>query len=142
MLEGDLNYPLMYFAALTPSIVLMILAFLLLFYADRIVKALKVQNHSFEDLGTISNRGLQSLAFSVVGVIITLFAVIDIVRYGSSILFAFQNVNDTSKLVNVPHIVSMVMQLVFGLILFFGAKPLAVFWHRLKYEWSGHKEKS
>ena len=142
MLEGDLNFPLMYFAALLPSMVLLILAFVLLFYSDRIASALAIPNHACDTLGAITTKDLQSLAFSVIGVIIVFLGFIDIVRSASRIMFAFQSVKDPSQLVNLPYTVSLLLQVLFGLGLFFGAKPLAMLWHRLKYEWSVHKEDS
>lgn len=142
MLEGDPNFPLMYFAALLPSIVLLILAFVLLFYGDRIASVLPIPNHACETLGAITARDLQSLAFSVIGVVIVLFGIIDIVRSASSIMFAFKSAKDPSQLVNLPYTISLFVKVLFGVFLFLGAKPLAAIWHRLKYEWSTQRRDS
>jgi len=36
---------------------------------------------------------------------------------------------------NIPYIVDFIVQVFIGAGLFFGAKPLTVFWHRLQKEW-------
>jgi len=142
MVDKDLYIPLLYFASLLPSLILIIIAFFLLFLSDWIANKLMVSNKSSEILTNLTSKDVQSLAFSVVGVVIFLLAFIQIFRSGSSILFALQSVKDSSQLLNWPYTIGIILQLLFGIALFFGAKPLSVFWHRLKYEWSSSKNET
>jgi len=134
LIEGEINLPLMYFASLLPSLMLMIIAFVLLFWGDRIANKFSPSDQTNDSVSNLSTKDVQALAFSVVGVVIFLLAFIQLVRSGSSILFFFQRTKDSSQLFNLPYTVGIILQLIFGIALFFGAKPLSFFWHRIKYE--------
>ena len=132
----DVNLPAMYIGALLPSCFLIILCFVLLFFSNKIANKLIGSNEPVGFSSGLNSKDVQSLSFSIIGVVIALLALINIVRFGSRILFAFQNVTDPSQLFNLPHIIGLMLKLLIGIALFFGAKPLSMFWHRLKYEWS------
>ena len=138
----DVNLPAMYIGALLPSCLLIILCFVLLMFSNKIANKLIGLNESSGSCGDITSENVQSLAFSVIGVVIVLLAFIQIVRYGSSMLFALQSAQDSRRLLSLPYTIGIILQLLLGIALFFGAKPLSLFWHRLKYEWSSSKNKT
>jgi hypothetical protein len=131
---ADANLTAMYIGALLPCCFLIILCFILLFFSNKIANKLIGSNEPIGFSSGLNSKDVQSLAFSIIGVVIFLLALIRIVRFGSSILFALQNTTDPSRLFNLSHIIGLMLQLLIGAILFFGAKPLSLFWHRLKYE--------
>jgi hypothetical protein len=139
LIDKDINLPLMYLAALLPSFVLLIMAFVLIFLSGQIANKLNVPNQPNDHLNKISTKAIQSLAFSIIGVVISILAFIQIIRHGSNILFAFQSVKEPSQLLSLPHAIGILFQLFLGVALFFSAKPLSLFWHRLKYEWGSNK---
>ena len=140
--DGDVNLSIMYIGALLPIFCLIIFCFVLLFFSDKIANRLIPSNDPVIPFSDLNSKDFQSIAFSIIGVVIFLLALFKIVRYGSSILVAFQNVPDPSKLFNLPHIIGLIFQLFIGAALFFGAKPLSLFWHRFKYEWKSSRNKT
>jgi len=91
LIEININLSLMYFASLLPSLILIIIAFILLFFGDRIANKFMVSNQTYDSFSNLSTKDMQSIAFSIIGVVIFLLAFIKLVRSGSSILFAFQS---------------------------------------------------
>ena len=136
----EVNLPAMYIGALLPSCLLIILCFILIIFSNKISNKLIGSNEPFASRSDLTSKDVQSLAFSIIGVVIFLLALIKIVRFGSSILFAFQKATDPSQLLNFPYMIGLILQILIGAALFFGAKPLSLFWHRLKYEWSASKK--
>ena len=136
----EVNLPAMFIGALLPSCLLFILCFVLITFSNKIANKLIGSNESVGFSSNLTSKDFQSLAFSVIGVVIILFAFIQVIRYGSSIILALQSAQDSSRLLSLPYIIGIITEFVVGAALFFGAKPLSLFWHRLKYEWSSSKK--
>ena len=136
----NVNILAMYIGVLLPSCLLLSLFFILLFFSERISTKVIGSDESVDVLTALTSKEVQALAFSIVGVVFFLLGIVNIVRHGSIVLLTFQQVGGIERILDYPSVLGFLFQIILGMVLFSGAKPLAIFWHRLKYELDSGKK--
>ncbi len=143
--DQKINVVSFFISALIPSFLLIVLGCALIIFSGRLSEKLVFQESFGQTASSDSGRDLQAIAFSVLGAAIFVLA---IPKFGQTICYLFLTSHSTQSDYseqlsrgNIPYIVGFIVQFVIGAGLFFGAKPLTAFWHRLQKEWRESKEK-
>jgi hypothetical protein len=125
-----------------PFILMVALAIVLFLYSNRIADIMIVIQKDEPTNNGISSRDLQSIAFSIVGLVLLLMSLPKVVQIGWNV-YSIKSLGDES---NVSEIIRRTwsfalatgVQFVIGFILFLGSELLSSLWHkaikRLRYE--------
>ena len=130
--KTDQAFNYLLFGVLTSIILLLILGTCLIIFSDKLAE--KIMKGNSETLLTdISARDIQSIAFSVVGVVLIVLAIPQIVQLGVNIQVLKQAGDDVPTR-NVlagtwAHAIGLIIQSVIGLLLFFGSRGLSSLWY-------------
>jgi hypothetical protein len=135
----------MIFASLLPSIVLLCIGVLLIVFSRKLANIITPISEVAQENTKYSLQDIQSILFSVVGVLIFALAIPRTFTWISQLISLIMN--DSQGLRYGPKairetwisLILSIFQFSIGIGLFFGAKKLSLFWHRVR-EYSPNKE--
>lgn len=127
------NYLL--FGILISIFLLLILGACLIFFSDNLAKKIMKENND-KLLTDVSAKDIQSIAFSIVGLVMIVIAIPKLVQLGANLQALKSAGADSSKgSISVGtwvYSIGIAVQFVIGIVLFFGAKGLSGIWHSLQ----------
>jgi len=125
----------LFIGAILPILLLLTLGFCLIFFSDKLTKRMNFGNESSITAG-VSLKDIQVMAFSIVGIIMIVLAIPKLVQIGVNIN-ALKQIGNEAPLKRITistwaYTIGLLVQLIFGLLLFFGAKGLSALWYYLQ----------
>ena len=129
------NFALLAVGFVIPLLLLLFLGFYLIAASERLSRHIFPQDSAGEKTSPFSSEDMQTIAFSVVGLLLLTRAVPGLCRVIFRISSALQYKNFSAIIIKtgiVQNSVIIVVQLVFGLYLFLGSKGLSGLWHKLQ----------
>lgn len=120
---------LMVMAAFIPSILLLTLAAILWFRADRLAGHMASGENTSGERPAVKGEDVQVIAFSVVGVLVLASAVPELFQFVSSLVLQrslqFQPFSETVSVYTISRAIALAVRLVIGFWLLLGARGLA-----------------
>jgi hypothetical protein len=129
------NISLLFIGALVPFLLLIIVGCFFLFYSNKL--ATKMISSDENNIGQeLSSQNIQTIAFSIVGLILIVIAIPKLFYIGSN-MYAFKKAGDEAVIKNMSlstyaYAASLIVQFILGLIIFLGAKGLSSLWFFLQ----------
>ena len=129
------NFALLAIGSVIPLLLLLFLGFYLIAASERLSKRLFPQDVEKDEISALSSEDMQTIAFSVVGLLLLTRAFPGLCRVILQISSALRFKNFSALITRtgiLQNSVVAVVQLALGLYLFLGSKGLSGLWHKLQ----------
>jgi len=125
-----MNY--LFIGTFTSFFLLLLVGAILIIFSQKIAKKITKGDEDNNSLSGLSAKDISSIAFSVIGVILIVIAIPKLVQVGANIQFLKQ-AGDEMPTRGVlastwAYSIGLIVQIIIGLLLFFGARGLSTIW--------------
>jgi len=121
--------------SLLPLLILLIVSYYLIKRSDKLSKTIFPNNQSEKVILTLSSVEIQSIAFSIIGVLVIVWALPKLFEIVTQLSYSKIHQGDVFSVRTgqklIEYSVDVVIRLALGIYLFIGSKGLSTIWHKI-----------